>query len=80
MFKVIFLWSSIYAYATLFSAFMVNLDRVQQAVCISQMVKHDYPGRWPGIAEKVAMFLQSDQHVTWMGALICLYQLVKNFE
>ena len=54
--------------------------RVQLAVCISQMVKHDYPGRWPGIAEKVAMFLQSDQHDTWMGALICLYQLVKNFE
>jgi hypothetical protein len=54
--------------------------RVQLAVCISQMVKHDYPGRWPGIAEKVAMFLQSDQHETWMGALICLHQLVKNFE
>ena len=54
--------------------------RVQLAVCISQMVKHDYPGRWPGIAEKVAAYLQSDQHATWMGALVCLYQLVKNFE
>ncbi|KAK2154166.1 hypothetical protein LSH36_275g06021 [Paralvinella palmiformis] len=54
--------------------------RVQLAVCISQLIKYDYPARWPGIAEKVAMYLQSDAHNTWMGALICLYQLVKNFE
>ncbi len=44
------------------------------------MVKHDYPGRWPGIAEKVAMYIQSDKVETWLGALLCLYQLVKNFE
>ena len=54
--------------------------RVQLTVCVSQMVKHDYPGRWPGIAEKVAMYLQSDKADTWLGALLCLYQLVKNFE
>jgi len=54
--------------------------RVQLSVCISQMVKHDYPGRWPGIAEKVAMYMQSDKAETWLGATICLYQLIKNFE
>ncbi|KAK2188208.1 hypothetical protein NP493_140g03054 [Ridgeia piscesae] len=54
--------------------------RVQLAVCISQLVKHDYPGKWPGIAEKVALYLQSDRVETWMGALVALYHLVKNFE
>lgn len=54
--------------------------RVQLTVCISIMVKHDYPGRWPGIAEKVAMYLQSQEANTWLGALLCLYQLIKNFE
>lgn len=54
--------------------------RVQLAVCISHLVKHDFPGKWPGIAPKVAGYIESEQHETWMGALICLYQLVKNFE
>jgi len=59
---------------------VIVVDRVQLAVCISQLVKHDYPGKWPGIAEKVALYLQSDRVETWMGALVALYHLVKNFE
>lgn len=55
-------------------------SRVQLGVCISQIVKQDYPGKWPGIAEKVMMYLKSDRHDTWLGALVCLYQLVKHFE
>ena len=59
---------------------LILIFRVQLAVCVSQLVKHDYPGRWPGIAEKAAHYLKSEHHQTWMGALICIYQLVKNFE
>ncbi|KAL5007680.1 hypothetical protein ScPMuIL_016486 [Solemya velum] len=54
--------------------------RVQLCVCISHMIKHDYPGRWPNIPEKLAAFIQSDNHNTWMGALMCLYQMVKVYE
>ena len=59
---------------------MKLLFRVQLAVCVSHLVKLDYPHKWPAIVERVAMYLQSDQHDTWLGALICLYQLVKTFE
>ena len=54
--------------------------RAQLSVCVSQIVKQDYPVKWPGIAEKVLGYLQSDRHDTWLGALVCLYSLVKNFE
>jgi len=58
----------------------VDLYRVQLAACLSSIVKTDYPDKWPGIAEKIVTNLESDKHNTWLGSLICLYQLVKNFE
>lgn len=54
--------------------------RVQLCVCISTMIKYDYPGRWPNFPEKVAYYIQSDNHSTWMGALMSLYQMVKVYE
>lgn len=54
--------------------------RVQLCVCVSTMIKHDYPGRWMNFPEKVATYIQSDNHSTWMGALMCLYQMVKVYE
>lgn len=54
--------------------------RVQLAVLIQNIVKHDYPGKWPGIVDKITMFLQSENTGTWLGALLTLYQLVKNYE
>jgi len=47
---------------------------------VSQIVKQDFPGKWPGVAEKVLMYLKSERHDTWLGALVCLHQLVKHFE
>ncbi|WAR01862.1 IPO7-like protein [Mya arenaria] len=44
-------------------------------VCISTMIKHDYPGRWPNFPEKVGFYIQSDNHATWMGAFMSLYQM-----
>ncbi|XP_076030766.1 importin-7 msk isoform X2 [Oratosquilla oratoria] len=57
-----------------------DLVRVQLAVCTYQMVKHDFPGRWTTIVDKISIYLQNPDTSLWMGALLCLYQLVKNFE
>ncbi|GAB1598816.1 importin-7-like isoform X2 [Argonauta hians] len=52
----------------------------QLCVCLSTMIKYDYPGRWPDLTEKISRYIQSEDHRTWMGALMCLYQLVKVYE
>jgi hypothetical protein len=57
-----------------------ELIRVHLAVCVNHMVKHDFPIRWTGIVDKVAVYLQTPDTSLWMGALVTLYQLVKNFE
>lgn len=55
--------------------------RVQLAVLIQHIVKHDYPGKWPGIVDKVMGFLMQNENTdAWLGALLVLYQLVKNYE
>ncbi|XP_076472209.1 importin-7-like [Babylonia areolata] len=54
--------------------------RVQLCVCISHIIKCDYPGRWPDAPEKMVMYIQSDNHATWMGSLLSIYQLVKVYE
>jgi len=54
--------------------------RVQLTVCISQMVKHDFPGKWPGIAVQVANILAADKMEAWLGATLSLYQLIKFYE
>lgn len=54
--------------------------RVQLCVCISHIIKHDYPGHWPNVPEKILLYIQSDNHSTWMGALMSLYQMVKVYE
>ncbi|KFM76182.1 Importin-7, partial [Stegodyphus mimosarum] len=57
-----------------------ELIRVQLAVCVSNIVKHDFPGKWTGIVDKISVYLQMNDSNVCMGALLCLYQLVKNFE
>ncbi|XP_047481954.1 importin-7-like isoform X1 [Penaeus chinensis] len=57
-----------------------DLVRVQLAVCTYQMVKHDFPGRWTTIVDKISIYLQNPDTNLWNGSLLCLYQLVKNFE
>lgn len=54
--------------------------RVQLAVCISSIVKHDFPGRWTQIVDKITIYLQNPDASCWPGVLLALYQLVKNFE
>ncbi|KAI4503803.1 hypothetical protein M0802_001206 [Mischocyttarus mexicanus] len=57
-----------------------DLLRVQLAVCISNIVKHDFPGRWTQIVDKITIYLQNPDASCWPGVLLALYQLVKNFE
>jgi len=54
--------------------------RVQLCVCLNHMIKHDFPGRWPNVAEKMAFYIKADQPTAWMGALVSIYQFVKVFE
>jgi hypothetical protein len=39
--------------------FIYYVFRVQLGVCISQIVKHDFPGKWPQIVEKISIYLQT---------------------
>ncbi|KAJ8666896.1 hypothetical protein QAD02_008558 [Eretmocerus hayati] len=57
-----------------------ELVRVQLAVCISNIVKHDFPGRWTQIVDKITIYLQNPDPSCWPGVLLALYQFVKNFE
>jgi hypothetical protein len=49
-------------------------------VCISNIVKHDFPGRWTQIVDKITIYLQNPDTSCWPGVLLTLYQFVKNFE
>uniref|UniRef100_A0A8C4R754 Importin N-terminal domain-containing protein n=2 Tax=Eptatretus burgeri TaxID=7764 RepID=A0A8C4R754_EPTBU len=54
--------------------------RVQLTMCISQIIKCDYPARWPAIVDKIGLYLQDNSTNCWLGTLLCLYQLVKLYE
>jgi importin-7 len=54
--------------------------RVQLCVCINTIIKHDFPNRWTQVVDKISIYLQNNDPNGWMGALLCLYQLVKNYE
>ncbi|XP_066249928.1 importin-7 isoform X1 [Euwallacea similis] len=57
-----------------------ELIRTQLCSCVNVVVKHDFPGRWTQIVDKVSVYLSNPDPSGWHGALLCLYQLVKNFE
>lgn len=54
--------------------------RSQLCVIVSHIIKCDYPGRWAVLPEKIATFIQSENPMQWMGALMTLYQMVKVYE
>ncbi|XKL59631.1 hypothetical protein PGB90_000647 [Kerria lacca] len=57
-----------------------ELIRLQLTVCVNSIIKHDFPGRWTQIVDKISIYLQNPEGEKIYGALLCLYQLVKNFE
>ena len=54
--------------------------RSQLTVIVSNIIKYDYPHKWPGVIDKISLHMQADNHRAWMGSLLTLYQLVKNYE
>lgn len=57
-----------------------DLVRVQLCVCVNHIIKCDFPGRWPQVVDKISIFLQNPDVSGWTGALLAMYQLVKNYE
>ena len=54
--------------------------RVQLCVCINNIIKHDFPNRWTQVVDKISIYLQNNDANGWNGAMLCLHQLVKNYE
>ncbi|XP_068133704.1 importin-8 isoform X1 [Hyperolius riggenbachi] len=57
-----------------------DLVRAQLTLCLRVIIKHDFPGRWTGVVDKIGFYLQSPNTGGWLGSLLCLYQLVKTYE
>uniref|UniRef100_A0A7N6BF03 Importin N-terminal domain-containing protein n=1 Tax=Anabas testudineus TaxID=64144 RepID=A0A7N6BF03_ANATE len=54
--------------------------RAQLTMCLRAIIKHDFPGRWTAIVDKISMYLQTQNSGSWYGSLLALYQLVKTYE
>uniref|UniRef100_A0A182JP08 Importin N-terminal domain-containing protein n=1 Tax=Anopheles christyi TaxID=43041 RepID=A0A182JP08_9DIPT len=54
--------------------------KVQLCFCLSHIIKNDFPGRWTQVVDKVSLCLQNSDPNAWHGALLCMYQLVKQYE
>ncbi|XP_043944138.1 importin-8 [Protopterus annectens] len=57
-----------------------DLIRAQLAMCLRAIIRHDFPGTWTTVIDKIDFYLQSQNSASWMGSLLCLYQLVKTYE
>ncbi|XP_038174774.1 importin-8 isoform X2 [Arvicola amphibius] len=57
-----------------------DLVRVQLTMCLRVIIKHDFPGHWPAVVDKIDFYLRSPNSGNWLGSLLCLYQLVKTYE
>ncbi|XP_021492113.1 importin-8 isoform X2 [Meriones unguiculatus] len=57
-----------------------DLVRVQLTMCLRVIIKHDFPGQWPAVVDKIDYYLRSPNSGSWLGSLLCLYQLVKTYE
>ncbi|XP_033019366.1 importin-8 isoform X2 [Lacerta agilis] len=57
-----------------------DLVRAQLTMCLRTIIKHDFPGHWTAVVDKIGYYLQSPNSGSWLGSLLCLYQLVKTYE
>lgn len=57
-----------------------DLIKLQLSVCVSHIIKNDFPGRWPQVVDNISIYLQNPDMNGWNGALITMYQLVKTYE
>ncbi len=66
--------------ATKDSICFFNVHSAQLTMCLRAIIKHDFPGRWTAVVDKIGMYLQSQNSGSWYGSLLALYQLVKTYE
>uniref|UniRef100_A0A3Q3WKQ5 Importin N-terminal domain-containing protein n=1 Tax=Mola mola TaxID=94237 RepID=A0A3Q3WKQ5_MOLML len=59
---------------------IIRCPDAQLTMCLRAIIKHDFPGRWTAIVDKINMYLQSQNSGSWYGSLLALYQLVKTYE
>uniref|UniRef100_A0A4W6EWK9 Importin 8 n=1 Tax=Lates calcarifer TaxID=8187 RepID=A0A4W6EWK9_LATCA len=59
---------------------IIRCPDAQLTMCLRAIIKHDFPGRWTAIVDKIGMYLQSQNSGSWYGSLLALYQLVKTYE
>ncbi|XP_071505004.1 LOW QUALITY PROTEIN: importin-7-like [Diadema antillarum] len=57
-----------------------ELLRVQLCVCLSTILKQDYPGKWDSVVPTIVQYISSDDTSVWFGGFLSVYQLVKNYE
>ncbi|XP_034259500.1 importin-8 isoform X1 [Pantherophis guttatus] len=57
-----------------------DLVRAQLTMCLRAIIKHDFPSHWTAVVDKIGFYLQSSNSGSWLGSLLCLYQLVKTYE
>lgn len=57
-----------------------ELIRVQLGVCLSTILKNDYPGKCDSVIEEMVQYLSMDDASVWYGALVAVYQLIRNYE
>ncbi|XP_014366576.2 importin-7 [Papilio machaon] len=57
-----------------------DIIRVQLCLCLKTIIRHDFPSRWTQVVDKIHIYLQNPEASGWMGALLCLYQLIKCYE
>ena len=60
--------------------YLCTVRRSQLTMCLRVVIKHDFPGRWTAIVDKIGAYLQSQSSGSWYGSLLALYQLVKTYE
>ena len=41
--------------------------RIQLAVCVCMIVKHDFPQKWPEVVDKISIYLQTPEPAGWPG-------------
>ncbi|XP_025407718.1 importin-7 isoform X2 [Sipha flava] len=57
-----------------------ELLRAQLTVCLVTIMKHDFPGRWTNVVDKINAYLISDNSSYWLAGIVGFSALVKAFE
>lgn len=57
-----------------------DMLRIQLCLALKIITKCDFPSRWTQVVDKIHIYLQNPDPSNWMGALLCLYNLIKNYE